>query len=166
MAAYHRPPRRLYPPPPPPPYRGPRPPARPPALYGSSSSWWRTGGARPLSSTLSFFQVLRISEYPMCIFPKKWSANRRSLSSRLRYAPQTSQTCSFWWPDGPEVSWRFLRSRSRVSFWCFAVRTLCISLRDVATEPVSPRTDTSSRPLLIVLERSAICLSWEEVSGI
>lgn len=101
-----------------------------------------------------------MSEYPICIFPKKWSASRRSLSRRLRYAPHTSQTCSFWWPEGPEVSWRFFNSRSHASFWCLAVRVLCSSLSARATEPVSPRTETSSNPVLIVLERSEICLSY------
>ena len=40
-------------------------------------------------------------------FPAKWSARRLSLSSRDKYAPQTSQTCSF--DCDPLGSW-FVRS--------------------------------------------------------
>lgn len=43
--------------------------------------------------------------------PPKWSARRRSESRTDRYAPQTSQTRSFWCPDAPEVSVSCCNSR-------------------------------------------------------
>lgn len=51
--------------------------------------------------------MLKGSMLEQVTFPAKWSASRLSLSSRDRYAPQTSQTCSF--DCDPLGSW-FVRS--------------------------------------------------------
>ena len=85
--------------------------------------------------------------------------NPRSLSKRLRYAPHTSQTCSFWWPEGPEVSESVFNSRSQVSFWCLALRIRKSSFIASETEPISPSTDTSRRPELMVFACSDICFN-------
>lgn len=49
----------------------------------------------PLRLTLSLSSFSRISIKPRCSFPPKWSARRRSLSWRPRYAEHTSHTRSF-----------------------------------------------------------------------
>src|SRR5271155_2549224 len=61
-----------------------------------------------------------------CTFPAKWSARRLSLSSRDRYAPQTSQTCSF--DCDPLGSWLFRSSRCEGQFWTVQERGLPLSL--------------------------------------
>lgn len=57
------------------------------------------------------------------------------------------------------MSDRFFNSRSHVSFWCFADRTLNSSDMARDTEPISPRTETSRRPELMVLVSSDICFN-------
>jgi len=47
---------------------------------------------------------LQWSNWVSLTLPPKWSAKRRSESKTDRYAPHTSQTRSFWWPDAPDVS--------------------------------------------------------------
>lgn len=88
------------------------------------------GAARGLAqSSRTMTRKLRSSLYPRCIYgisggslegegrkrgkgkrkprptlPPKWSARLRFESRMERYAPQISQTRSFWWPQAPEVS--------------------------------------------------------------
>lgn len=57
------------------------------------------------------------------------------------------------------MSERDLSSRSFSSLACLAVRTLKNSVSALETLPSSPRMETSSRPVLMVRERSEICFS-------
>lgn len=57
------------------------------------------------------------------------------------------------------MSERDFNSRSFSSLACLAVRTLKNSVTALETLPSSPRMETSRRPVLMVRERSEICLS-------